>query len=148
MDKQQIYSKIEEIVHTSDLLLVDTLIRGSDNQPVVEVFIDSAEGVTTGQCAEISRKIHSVLEDKDIINQSFRLDVSSPGVDRPLKFLEQYPKNIDRKFKVKFKNNEKTAEIEGKLKSVSYSQLCFIVKNEEVKVDFAQIVSAKVLISF
>ena len=88
------------------------------------------------------------LEDDEIINQAYRLDVSSPGVDRPLKFLEQYQKNIDRKFKIKYNNNETTSEFEGKLKSVNNTQLCFNVKKEEVIVDFDQVVSAKVLISF
>ena len=148
MKKGLIHSKIEEIVHASGFLLVDTVFRGSDKEPIVEVFIDSAKGVTTEECADISRKLHEFLEDEEIINQSFRLDVSSPGVDRPLKFLEQYHKNIDRKFKIKYSNNETTSEFEGKLKSVNNTQLCFSVKKEEVTVDFDQVVSAKVLISF
>ena len=148
MKKGLIHSKIEEIVHASGFLLVDTVFRGSDKEPIVEVFIDSAKGVTTEECADISRKLHEFLEDEEIINQSFRLDVSSPGIDRPLKFLEQYHKNIDRKFKIKYSSNETTSEFEGKLKSVNDTQLCFNVKKEEVTVDFAQVVSAKVLISF
>ncbi len=148
MKKQQIYSKIEEIVQASDFLLVDTLIRGSEKKPVIEVFIDSEKGVTANQCADISRELNDYLNDEDIINQSYRLDVSSPGIDRPLKFLEQFPKHIDRKFKIKYSNNESTSEIEGKLKSVNDSQLCFNVEEEEVILDFAQVVSAKVLISF
>ena len=148
LKKQRIHSIIEEIVHSSDYLLVDTVLRGSEQKPVIEIFIDSAKGVTTVECADISRKLHAAFEDKDIVNQSYRLDVSSPGVDRPLKYLEQFPKNIDRKFKIEFNNNETTSEFEGKLKSIDNSELCFIVKNEEVIVEFSQVVSAQVLISF
>jgi ribosome maturation factor RimP len=148
MKKGLIHSKIEEIVHSADFLLIDTIIRGTEKIPVIEVFIDSAKGVTTEECANISRQLHDFLEDDEIINQAYRLDVSSPGVDRPLKFLEQYQKNIDRKFKIKYNNNETTSEFEGKLKSVNNTQLCFNVKKEEVIVDFDQVVSAKVLISF
>ena len=148
LKKQIIHSKIEEIVHSSDYLLVDTILRGSEHKPVIEVFIDSAKGVTTVECADISRKLHVALEDKDIVNQSYRLDVSSPGVDRPLKFLEQFPKNIDRKFRIKYNNDETTSEFEGKLKSINNTELCFSVKKEEVIVEFAQVVSAQVLISF
>jgi ribosome maturation factor RimP len=148
MKKGQIHSKIEEIVHASGLLLVETVIRGSEKEPVIEVFIDSADGVTAEECADVSKKLHDFLDDEDIISQSFRLDVSSPGVDRPLKFLEQYEKNINRKFKIKYNNNETTSEFEGKLESVHNTELCFKVKKEEVIIDFAQVVSAKVLISF
>jgi ribosome maturation factor RimP len=148
MKKVQLHNKIEEIVRALNFLLVDTVIRGSEKEPVIEVFIDSASGVTSEDCADVSRKLHDYLDDGDIVNQSYRLDVSSPGIDRPLKFLEQFPKNIDRKFKVKYNNNETTSEFEGKLKSVNNSQLCFNVKEEEVILDFEQVVSAKVLISF
>jgi len=148
LKKRQIHSKIEEIVHLSNYLLVDTVVRGSEHKPVIEVFIDSAEGVTTIECADISRKLHAALEDEDVVNQSYRLDVSSPGIDRPLKFLEQFPKNIDRKFNIKYKKDETTFEFEGKLKSINNTELCFSVKEEEVVVEFAQVVSAHVLISF
>jgi len=148
LKKQLIHSKIEEIVHSSGFLLVDAVIRGSEHKPVIEVYIDSAEGVTTVECADISRQLHVSLEDKDIVNQSYRLDVSSPGVDRPIKFLEQYPRNIDRKFKITYNNNETTSEFVGKLKSINNTELCFSGKDEEVIVDFSQVVSAQVLISF
>jgi ribosome maturation factor RimP len=149
LKKQQIHSIIEEIVHSSDYLLIDTVVRGSEHKPVIEVFIDSAEGVTTIECADISGKLHAALEDKDIVNQSYRLDVSSPGIDRPLKFIEQFPRNIDRKFKIIYNNDETTSEFEGKLKSINNTELCFSVKEEEeVVVEFTQVVSAHVLISF
>lgn len=148
LKKQRIHSIIEEIVHSSEYLLVDAVIRGSEHKPVIEVFIDSAKGVTTVECADVSRKLHVALEDKDIVNQSYRLDVSSPGVDRPLKFLEQFQKNIDRKFRVKYNNDETTSEFEGKLISINNTELCFSVNKEEVIVEFAQVVSAHVLISF
>lgn len=148
MKKQQIYSKIEEIVQASDFLLVDTVIRGSEKDPVIEVFIDSVNGVSAEECADISRKLNDYLNDEVTINQSYRLDVSSPGIDRPLKFLEQFPKNINRKFKVKYNSTDSTSEFEGKLKSVNNNQLLFNVEEEEVVIDFAQVVSAKVLISF
>lgn len=148
LKKQRIHSIIEEIVHSSEYLLVDAVIRGSEHKPVIEVFIDSAKGVTTVECADVSRKLHVALEDKDIVNQSYRLDVSSPGVDRPLKFLEQFQKNIDRKFKIKYHNDETTSEFEGKLISINNTELCFSVNKEEVIVEFAQVVSAHVLISF
>ena len=97
---------------------------------------------------EISRQINSFLEEEDSLSQSYRLDVSSPGIDRSLKFLEQFPRNLDRKFKIKYKKDETTSVFEGKLISVDDTKLCFSVNKDKVILDFDQVVSAHVLISF
>lgn len=147
MEKQKIYSGIEEIVKAHGFVLIDLLFRGDNHLRIVEVFIDGEKGVTTDDCAEVSRSINELIQAENLLEGNYRLDVSSPGVDRPLKFLVQYGKHINRKFEIEFKEGEEVKKLTGKLIRIEDDNLFFSEKNSEHKINFSGIVKAKVLIS-
>ncbi|MBK8505513.1 MAG: ribosome maturation factor RimP [Saprospiraceae bacterium] len=62
----------------------------------LEIFIDSDDGITLGGCQKLSREMQEILEEENFLTDSYVLDVSSPGIDRPLKLTRQYVKNIGR----------------------------------------------------
>lgn len=66
----------------------------------VEVFVDSDSGMTFAKCQRISRYLESYLDEAKPLGEEYILDVSSPGVDRPLKFHRQYLKNVGRTLEV------------------------------------------------
>lgn len=73
----------------------------------LEVFIDSDSGVTFQKCRRISRYLEAVIEEENWFGEKYTLDVSSPGLTRPLKLKRQYMKNIGRKLDVTLKDGEK-----------------------------------------
>jgi ribosome maturation factor RimP len=81
----------------------------------VEVFVDTDEGTTTGLCAEISRDLSSALDQANIVQGRYDLVVSSPGIDRPLRFARQYPRNVGRTLVVKFRKDDRVEKVEGEL---------------------------------
>lgn len=130
------------------LLLIEINLRGNDRNRIIEIFVDSEKNVSAEDLAEISKLINSEIEEKNLIKSSYRLDVSTPGVDRPLRFLRQYPKHINRKFEVEYQSGEKKLELKAKLGSVEGEDLLFSTGKTLVKINFKDIISAKVLISF
>ena len=66
----------------------------------LEVFVDSDSGMTFGKCQRISRYLETYLDEEKPLGEEYVLDVSSPGVDRPLKFYRQYVKNVGRTLEV------------------------------------------------
>ncbi|NJB87050.1 ribosome maturation factor RimP [Lewinella marina] len=66
----------------------------------LEVFVDSDSGMTFAKCQRISRYLESYLDEAKPLGEEYVLDVSSPGVDRPLKFYRQYLKNVGRTLEV------------------------------------------------
>ena len=76
------------------LYLVDVLWSKKNRK--LEVFIESDGNLTLGDVQNISREMQRSLENENLLGDSYRLDVSSPGVDRPLKLRRQYLKNIGR----------------------------------------------------
>ena len=155
MEKAQLHDKIEEIVHSLGFMLIDLAVRGDSHLRIVEVFIDSEKGVNTDDCSKVSRLINETIESEGLVDSNYRLDVSSPGVDRPLKFLVQYSKHINRKFEITFKDGEESKKIIARLIRIEDDKLFFhMISNSktgfdsELKIDFKDIIKAKVLISF
>jgi ribosome maturation factor RimP len=129
--------------------LIDIIFRGNPNNRIIEIFIDGEKNVSADDCAKVSREIEEHIESLGLIDSSYRLEVSSPGVDRPLKYLKQYPKHINRKFEISYKPNDETKKIVGKLLRIDGDSLVFLSdqKNETI-INFNNITKAKVLVSF
>lgn len=87
------------------LFLVDLVVSSAKNSQKVLVHLDGDEGVNIDTCAEISRQLGNILEEEDLFSGSFTLEVSSPGLDLPLKLQRQYHKNIGRNIKVLTQDN-------------------------------------------
>jgi len=139
---------MEELLVSTDKFLVDILIRPVNR---ISVFVDGDHGVSIDDCRKISRSLEQRLNED---NEDFELSVSSPGLDRPLKLLRQYKKNIGRGMEIITVSGEK---VEGILFSVGDSGVEIISpvkgkkKQEEQKnisLLFRDIKVAKIKIDF
>jgi len=145
--KQNILNAVKEISEKNNLFLLEVLFRGTERNWVIEIFIDGEDILSADDCARISREINQVIEEKELLNSAYRLDVSSPGVDRPLKYFKQYKKHINRKFEIRYKSGENKKSITGKLVKIEDNNLYFYSGREQV-IKFEDIIKAKVLVSF
>src|SRR5512138_1678752 len=100
---------LEEETARQDLFLVDVVVRPGNK---IGVYVDSMQGVTLETCISVSRFLESRL-DRD--KEDFELEVSSPGLDRPLKLPVQFIKNTGRMLDVVMKDGMK---VSGKLLSI------------------------------
>ena len=101
--------------------MIDLIVRGEQRKKVVEVFVDNEAGVTADLCAEISRTITQVLNASGVLLGSYRLEVSSPGIDRPLTFPWQYRKHVGRPVDVIVKTDSGARRERGTL--VSFDEM-------------------------
>ena len=150
-----IEQKITELLHTtlaeSDLYLTNIKIEGKKK---ILITIDGDQLVTVGRCAEISRICSNYLEEQDLIENAYTLEVGSPGADAPLVMPRQYPKHIGRNLAIKCKDGEKK---EGILKVADKEEI-IIEEKKKVKgkkaellscrIPFEDIAEAKVIINF
>jgi ribosome maturation factor RimP len=146
MISPELRQAIEAAAERKGTHVIDLVRRGDRGRQVIEVFIDTAEGVTTEVCAQVSREISGAIDAANLILGQYRLDVSSPGIDRPLMFPWQYPKHIGRLFRVKVRTGDVTEEIEGFLIAASGEGIRLQVKgkSEPVDIALATIVEARV----
>jgi ribosome maturation factor RimP len=118
------------------------------------ILMDGDQGLSIKDCAAISRHVGFHLEEENLISQAYNLEVSSPGVDTPLRLLRQYIKNTGRAISLKLKDGNKT---EGKLLKAEAESITLLeTKKEKGKkaqqieriIAFEEIMESKVLISF
>lgn len=96
----------------------------------IVVYIDGDEGVSLEACTQISRILESVLDEEPTLGGVYELEVSSPGVSRPLRFPRQYLKHVGRTLKVDL--NDSTS-IEGQLTNTGNESITLTVKGKDKK---------------
>lgn len=114
-------AKIEEILtalpnDTNSFYVVEVSIGGTRNRPKITILIDNDAGISIDECAEVSRKVADTLDALDTISTAYTLEVSSPGVDYPLKSERQYLKNVGRTLHLWLHDG---TEQEGKLEALT-----------------------------
>ena len=148
IEEKNINNVINEILKEKNFFLIDLVYRGNTKQRIIELYVDSEKNVTAEDLAELNRLINSKIEENNLIESQYRLDVSSPGTDKPMKFLGQFPKHINRKFEVSYTSNGETKKLSGRLIKVEGDTLVFLSKQNEISVNFNNIEKAKVIVSF
>ncbi|NCQ18116.1 MAG: hypothetical protein COZ80_04955 [Ignavibacteria bacterium CG_4_8_14_3_um_filter_37_9] len=147
--EKKIVNITKAIIDQNGLLLIDFIFRGFHNSTVIEVYVDGEKGVSVEDCAKVSREINELIEAENLIESAYRLEVSSPGVDKPLVFLKQFTKHINRNFDLQLAEESGTnKKVVGKLLAVEGENLIFLIHQKEVVVPFNKIKKAKVIISF
>lgn len=148
--EQKLTTLIEEHLE-SEYFLVDVILKDQKPKAKLTVLIDGDQGISIDRCAALSRWLGKYIEEENVIQGAYTLEVSSPGVDTPLRSHRQYIKNIGRKVKVSLNDGGNKA---GTLEKVEET---FIVIQPEKKgktipekeeVLFDQIKKTKVMISF
>ena len=84
----RLYELIEPTVTSLGFELVGVQWRGGRSRGLIRVYIDHDEGVTVDDCAQVSHRVNGLLDVEDPMPGEYDLEVSSPGVDRPL-FVER-----------------------------------------------------------
>jgi ribosome maturation factor RimP len=141
----------EKIADKPNLFIVD--VKMHSNGKLV-ILVDGDNGVGIDDCVAISRHVGFHLEEENVIETAYNLEVSSPGLDAPLKLLRQYVKNIGRNLSIKMADGAKR---EGRLSALTEDA---IIIEEKIKekgqrsaviesvIPIEQITETKVLISF
>lgn len=92
---------LEPTVRTMGYELVELELAGSAGNRVVRLFIDTPTGVTLDDCEAVSHAVEEVLDAEDPIPGEYSLEISSPGVDRPLRKSEDYQRFAGETVKIK-----------------------------------------------
>lgn len=136
----------ESVLSTTDFFLVDVEIKGGDT-PEVWVSVDAEDrGVNMDECAEISNELGFLMDAHDIFSGKYRINVSSPGLSRPLVDRRQYPKNVGRKAKFKYKTDGEYSKVEGTLQEVAEEHVVIELDDDStIKVTFDNLVETKII---
>lgn len=101
LDANRLTALFEPALVAAGAELVDLQIAGSPGRPIVRAFVDTESGVTLDECARLSRELERTLEDAGVVPDRYVLEVSSPGIDRPLTRRAHYERFIGREIEVR-----------------------------------------------
>ena len=149
---EEIKKIAEEKLTEPSQFIVDVIVSSRTGPQKVMVIVDGDYGVNIDDCASLSRQLSKTLDESPLLNESYMLEVSTPGLDQPLKLQRQYKKNIGRKLRVKLQ--DKT--VEGKLQEVNEDKIVVeqeigVGKKKEIipiEIQFSEIDKSFVLVSF
>jgi len=103
--KDEILNKVREIAAPlaaqEGLELIDVELGGPGGRQILRLFIDKSGGVSLDDCSSISRAVSAALDVEDPIQGAYDLEVSSPGLDRPLRTPEHFQKFAGKRVRVK-----------------------------------------------
>ncbi len=145
----QVSSLIDGILRSEGMELVDVLFRREPLGWILRIFIDKPGGVTIADCSAISQQAGDLLDVKDIIHRPYRLEVSSPGVNRPLKKEADFERFIGEYITVKticLIENRKT--FRGKLTGYHDGFVCMEVEGKPLTISYAMIDKANIDFQF
>lgn len=104
-DTQTILERIKEVVvpilSSMGLELVDLELSGHGGRSHLRIFIDKTGGVKVEDCEQVSRYVGHALDVADPIPNAYLLEVSSPGLDRPLRKVEDYQRSVGKLVRLK-----------------------------------------------
>ncbi|EFK95950.1 conserved hypothetical protein [sediment metagenome] len=136
MMRNDIYDNIEKIIQSLGASLYDIEVVSEFDETIFRVMITKQGGVNLDDCAEVSRELSLFLDVNPPIENEYRLEVSSPGIERKLINPKHFIQSIGEKVKLKIAEvgqvvgllkdaNEKdiTVETDGEMKTFTYSQI-------------------------
>ena len=105
MEFMDVMQRVEDLVRpltdSLGLELVELEYKREGRQMVLRLYIDKEGGITLDDCAAVSKEVSAVLDVEDIVPDRYTLEVSSPGLNRPLKSRADYDRHIGRLVKIK-----------------------------------------------
>lgn len=110
---------------------------------LLRIYIDKDGGIGISDCEVVSRQVSALLDVEDPIQGNYSLEVSSPGLPRPLFFKEHYQQYVGHAVQIKlYKPVNGTRKLDAVIESVDEHSVRLRVDNEEIEVQFSQIVKA------
>jgi ribosome maturation factor RimP len=146
--EQQLTAIIQEPVNALGFELVGIEFIRS-RHPVLRIYIDSEDGITVDDCADVSRQVSAVLDVEDPITTAYNLEVSSPGLDRPLFTLEHYQRFLGQEVMINLRiamfNRRKW---QGVIKQIEDEMITLTVDGKDETFAFSNIQKANIVPRF
>jgi Uncharacterized protein conserved in bacteria len=116
---------------------------------LLRVYIDRAEGILIDDCEIVSRQVSGILDVEDPISGEYTLEVSSPGMDRPLFTLEQFARYVGEQVKIKLRTPfERRRNFQGILRGVEEQDVVVLVDDHEYLLPVDSIDKANIIPRF
>ncbi len=142
---QKIRQLIDPILKEYSVEVVEFIYRREGSKMALRLLADKLGGITLEDCSQLNQRIGTLLDEADLIQERYFLEVSSPGLDRPLATKRDFQRNIGRLVRMTVVGpSEKNITLAGKIKNVDIDSVEVETKKGLLKVvKLDQIMKAK-----
>jgi len=143
---QSLRQLVEPIVESLDYELWHLEMVGGGNNSLLRLYIDHENGITLEDCTRVSREVSAVLDVEDPMSQRYRLEISSPGLDRPLVTEAHFRRYIGEKVRVNlFAPIDGARKYKGVLTNFDDDELRLNCDGVVVNLPFASVAKARLV---
>ena len=148
LDSQSLEALCTPVVEGMGFELWGIEFRSSQKHAHVKVFIDHKDGITVDHCSDVSHQISGVLDVEDPISVPYTLEVSSPGLERPLMKIEHYRNYIGQQIKVRLIwAIEERKNLNGELVNAADENITLLMEGEEFEFPISAVKRANLIYS-
>lgn len=144
--KTDIEQLIEPIIREEGFELIEIKLSRFKNNYRLQIFADSDKGITLDECAHLSRLTGAALDMSDVFESKYILELSSPGLDRPMHTERDFRRRIGEEVRIEYKENGRKQRARGTLTSVDADGVALDGKNGEIRIALDVIDQGKVII--
>lgn len=138
---EAIRALVEPLLAEQEVELVELSCQALRGAAIIRVLVDAVGGITIRQCARVNLRISAALDEAKVIEGSYTLEVSSPGLDRPLAAKRDFERAIGEGVIVERQAGDRS--VQGMLLAVQHEAIVLKTPAGNVTVPFAEIRSAK-----
>ena len=143
-----IEEKLQKLIQTlckeENVFLEDLILMGGGKNRLLKIIVDTETGISLSQCQGLSKKISNSIYKKDIFNENYQLEVSSPGANKPLEKDYEFIRSVGKELQVLYRDNDEIKSINGELISFKEDKITIGQKKENIAIPLSTIEEAKI----
>ena len=146
---KEVTALIEPILDEMEIELVNIEYLSEQGRWILRIYVDKSGGITLDDCARVSREIGDLIEVKDIFLQGYTLEVSSPGLNRPLKKEKDFERAVGKNIKIRMATPlDGRRNFGGCLRSFQDGILCLRGKDDLILLPYGDVEKANLVYDF
>ena len=147
--ENQVTELLEPIITSLGYNLYDVIYIKEGKNYYLRIFIDKDTGIGIEDCEKVNNSINDILDEKDLIPESYFLEVSSPGLERTLRKEKHFLENIGKEINIKlYRPINKKKEFSGILKNFEDGKITLQVEKETITFELKDTVSINTVFNF
>jgi ribosome maturation factor RimP len=147
--EEKVTELVTPLIEENHLELVDVEYVKEGSDYYLRIYADKEGGITIGDCERVNRAMSDIMDENDFIKEAYILEVSSPGLTRPLKKDKDFARSIGKLVEVKtFKKIDDFKEFEGELLAYDDESITIRIDDEDIKILRNNISSIRLAFTF
>lgn len=142
--RQRIVDLVSSPLRNEGYEIADLIVASHGARATVRLFLYCKDGVSLDECARLSKLVGEIIEPTDMFANGYNLEISSPGLERPLRNGTDFRYRIGEKVRIAFRDHSRE-RVEAKIVGVKENRVCLSSKDGDLTVDISEIDSARIL---